>query len=42
LSFRLGRVRMVSPQEGWADGWFFPTVGEGSGPEGGILSIDDR
>jgi photosystem II stability/assembly factor-like uncharacterized protein len=29
--FRLGRIQMTTPQEGWADGFFFPTVGEGSG-----------
>src|SRR5258708_25671545 len=31
LAYKLGRIQMVTAQEGWADGWFFPTIGEGTG-----------
>jgi hypothetical protein len=39
-SLSLGRIQMVSPQEGWADGWFFPTVGEGTGDHTMLHSTD--
>lgn len=40
LPFQLGRIQMLTPREGWADGWFFPTVGEGTGDNTVLRTAD--